>query len=250
MGVDATRLSRWIVPALATALGVGLFVHLGLWQQGKAERVRATLAQHEARARQPPAVIGPERIDPAQADSSRFTVRGHFEPAHQFFVDNRQEDGQAGVHVVTPLRIDQSETRILINRGWIGWPGGRRVLPRVPVPDGLVQVTGTAQVPSTRQNLWTPDRQEAEPDLWPRIDLARYSAMSGRTVQPVVLLQDDGSANDGLVRHWPAPENRAPMHASYAFQWFGIAAALVAFFGYSVWRDVARRRPAHEAPAA
>lgn len=235
-------LRRWIVPALATALGAGLFTYLGLWQKGKAERVESTIAQYELRAQQPPAIIGPARIEAAQAANARFTVRGRYEPDHQFFVDNRQEAGQAGVHVVTPLRIDQSDVRILINRGWIGWPGGRRVLPEVAVPDGIVEITGTAQVPSTRESLWTPDRQEAAANLWSRVDLARYAATSGHAVQPVVLLQDSGNANDGLVRHWPAPENRAPMHWSYAYQWFGITAALVVFFGYSMWRSVSRGR--------
>lgn len=243
MIIDARRLRRWILPALGTALSVSLFIHLGLWQQGKAERVRATLARYEARVRQPPAVIvGAGRLDPAQADNARFTVRGRFEPALQFFIDNRQESGRAGVHVITPLRIEQSDTLILINRGWIGWPGGRRILPKVPVPEGDVEVTGTAQLPSARKPLWVHERQEAAPDLWERLDLARFSTLSGRAVQPVVLLQDAGDANDGLVRRWSPPENRAPMHASYAYQWFGIAAVLVAFFGYSVWRDVARGR--------
>lgn len=43
------------------------------------------------------------------------TVRGVYEPEAQFFVDNRQEDGKPGVHVVTPLKIEGSETRILVN---------------------------------------------------------------------------------------------------------------------------------------
>jgi surfeit locus 1 family protein len=240
--IDTRRLRRWIVPALGTALAVPLFIQLGLWQRGKAERVQAALAEFEARAHLPPVQMGAGRLDPIQANNARFMVRGRFESSLQFFIDNRQEGGRAGVHVITPLRIDQSDMRVLINRGWVAWPGGRGVLPRVSVPEGTVEISGTAQVPSIRKPLWVPERQEAARDLWERLDLARFSTMSGHAVQPVVLLQDDGDSNDGLVRHWPPPENRAPMHTSYAYQWFGIAAVLVAFFGYSAWRDFARAR--------
>jgi surfeit locus 1 family protein len=52
-------------------------------------------------------------------------------------------------------------------------------------------------------------------------------------VQPVVLLQTSSAAQDGLIRNWQPPEDRVPMHQSYALQWFGMAAALLVFYGYA-----------------
>jgi surfeit locus 1 family protein len=231
------------MPTLATAAGLALLVHLGLWQHGKAVRSELAAAQHQQRSTLPPEPIGAALLDPQRADGARFTVRGQYEPARQFFIDNRQEDGVPGVHVVTPLRIDGSDTRILVDRGWTAWPHGRRgELPQVPSPGGTVQVTGTAQVPSTKPFFLMPDRPDPQPRLWNRIDLDRVAAQLGQPIQPVVLLQDAGALPDGLVRHWPAPEDRALKHRSYALQWFAMALALLVF-----WAVASLRRPPNPA---
>jgi len=157
-------------------------------------------------------------------------VEGTYDAAHQIFLDNRQENGQPGVHVITPLKISGSETRVLINRGWIGWSQGRTVLPVVPTPAGVVKITGLASVPSTKKFFLMPDRPEAQTKLWSRLDLPRIESMLGNTLQPVVLQQTGGDAPDTLVRHWAPPEDRVGMHRGYAFQWFGMAVALLLFY--------------------
>jgi surfeit locus 1 family protein len=229
--VPTRRFRPRLIPTLATAAGLAVLIHLGLWQHGKAVASEFAAARHLQRSTLPPEPVGASLLDPQHADAARYSVRGQYEPERQFFIDNRQEGDVAGVHVVTPLRIDGSDTRILVNRGWIGWPHGRRgELPQVPVPDGHVQVTGTAQVPSTKPFFLMPDRPDPQPRLWNRIDLARLAAQLGHPVQPVVLLQDGGDLPDGLVRHWPAPEDRSLKHRSYAMQWFAMAAALLVFW--------------------
>jgi surfeit locus 1 family protein len=243
------RFQPRLFPTLATAVGVGLFVYLGSWQ--------AAVALHQQRSTLPPEAIDVRLLDPGRADAARYTVRGQYEPELQFFLDNQQEAGVPGVQVITPLRIEGSETRILVNRGWIGWPHGRGVLPQVPVPAGPVQVTGMAQVPSTKRMLLMPDRPEPDPRLWNRVDLDRFAAQAQRKVQPVLLLQDAGDAVDGLIRHWPPPEDRSLKHHSYAMQWFAMALALLVFYAVASVRkpavqggdDATEKAAAVDAPA-
>jgi cytochrome oxidase assembly protein ShyY1 len=45
-----------------------------------------------------------------------------------------------------------------------------------------------------------------------------------------VILQAQGDATDALVRNWKPPEDRSAMHQSYAYQWFGMALALIIFY--------------------
>lgn len=73
-----------------------------------------------------------------------------------------------------------------------------------------------------------PDRPEAS-NLWSRLDMARFADLLGSPLQPVVVLQTSDSG-DGLVRQWPPPEDRVAMHRGYAFQWFGMAIALLVFY--------------------
>lgn len=219
---------RW-VPALATLLGTLLFVYLGLWQAGKGDRLEADLASRAARHALGAVRVGAELVDAAQLDHAPIAVRGVYEAANQFFVDNRQLDGRPGVHVITPLRIEGTQTRILVNRGWIGWSLGRGVLPVVDVPVGLLTVNGLASIPSNKK-FFLMSEQTGDAKLWPRVDLTRYAKQTGHLVQPVVLLQNPGDANDSLVRRWDPPEDRVAKHRGYAFQWFGMALALLIFY--------------------
>ena len=92
-----------------------------------------------------------------QVQDAPITVVGNYEPDKQIFLDNRQEHGLPGVHVITPLKIEGSDTRILVNRGWAGWTQGRSVLPRVSTPTGRVQITGLASVPSAKKFFLMPE---------------------------------------------------------------------------------------------
>jgi surfeit locus 1 family protein len=234
------RFEPHLIPTLATLCGVALFVNLGLWQAGKAERRAAEVEQHGARARLGPFAIGGQPVDPVQLQDAPVTVRGLYETRLQFFVDNRQEDGQPGVHVVTPLKIAGSETRILINRGWVGWGQSRSALPPISTPDTLVEVTGVAAVPVNKPFFLMPNSPEQLPRLWSRLDVERFAKEAPFAVQPVVVLQTGAGHGDSLVRKWPPPEDRVARHQSYAYQWFGMAFALLIFYGFASVRPEKR----------
>jgi surfeit locus 1 family protein len=219
-----------LFPTLGMLLGMMLFVYLGLWQSGKGDRLAAELAQHAARNQLGAVPVGGTLVEAQALRDAPITALGTYEPQSQIFLDNRQENGLPGVHVITPLKIDGSETRILVNRGWIGWTQGRSVLPVVATPPGKIKVTGLAFVPSTKKFFLMPDHPEAAAQLWARLDMARFASLLGHPLQPVVVLQNSSDAQDTLVRRWDPPEDRVGMHRGYAFQWFGMAVALLIFY--------------------
>jgi surfeit locus 1 family protein len=221
-------LSR-LVPAIGAACALALLLYLGFWQLGKAERLSAELTQRSERATLGPFAIDSTLVDPRLLQGARVSVRGRFEPQDQFFVDNRQENGKPGVYVVTPFKIEGSDTRILVNRGWAGWGQGRQVLPPVPVVDGVVEVNGLADVPSSKNFFLMPEHEQSLPRLWSRLDIKRFTAEHNYPVQPMVVLQTDTVRHDGLVRNWQPPEDRVAKHQSYAYQWFSMALALLVF---------------------
>lgn len=227
---------RRVIPALATVLGAALFVHLGNWQAAKAELRSAQLQQYHARATLPPVLVTAPVTDAATLQDTPVRVRGHYLTEGQFYLDNQQENGQAGVHVITPLQIEGGTTRVLVDRGWISWGQSRQKLPQVPTPAGDLEIVGVASVPSARKSLFIPDRQEANPLLWSRLDLARYAGLHTEVLQPFVILQNPANATDNLVRNWPEPEDRVAMHRSYSLQWYAMACGLVLFFVVANWR--------------
>lgn len=220
------------IPSIAGLLTLLLFVYLGQWQAGKAEKRMNEIAQHSTRTQLGSHTLKAELVETRQMQDMPIVVQGSYDSEHQFFVDNKQENGVPGLHVITPLKIENSETRVLINRGWIAWPQGRDVLPVVSTPSGVVSVHGLASVPSSKSFFLMPDRQDARSQLWTRLDIQRYASTYQHMVQPIVLLQTSTDPQDNLIRHWPPPEDRVAMHKSYALQWFSMAVALFLFYMY------------------
>ena len=225
-----------LIPGIAVALVVVLFVNLGLWQGGKAERRQAEINQFNTRARLGPYRITAALVEPELLQDAPVAVRGVYEPEHQFFVDNRQEDGKPGLHVVTPLRIEGSTTRVLVNRGWVPWGASRAELPVVSTPAGEVQVNGIAAVPSNKKFFLMPEHEEPREQLWSRLDLQRFRQLHAAPLQGIAILQNQDDAVDGMVRHWPPPEDRVAKHQSYSMQWFVMAIGLVIFYGVASLR--------------
>jgi surfeit locus 1 family protein len=156
-------------------------------------------------------------------------VRGHFETEGQFFLDNQQHLGAPGVHVLTPFVIEGSQVRLWVNRGWVGWSRGRDALPQVLPPDGAVQLTGRLVLPNDKPLAFvTPAPDDGA--LRVQIHLHELRKQSLHPVQPLVMQLLTSEPADTLVRDWPVPENKVPMHKGYAIQWALMAAVTLVFF--------------------
>ena len=152
-------------------------------------------------------------------------LRGRFETEYQFFVDNRVHRDQAGYHVITPLRLEGSDRRILVNRGWIPALARHSDVPQVDTPTGPVTLDGVTMVPGHRFfTLGTEAASAGWPAVWQNLDLERFARLAGVPVQPVIV-QLDPSAPAGFAREWPRADERYERHLSYAYQWYGFGAA-------------------------
>jgi len=228
---------RWI-PFIAMVVLMAVFVRLGLWQWTKGLDVEHQVALRDARSAVNPLLLGSQLVNPQEADGMSVMVRGHYEVAQQFFLDNQQYQGRPGVHVITPLHIEGTQVRVLVNRGWIGWGASRSVLPQVPAATGLVEVHGRVVVPSSKAPAFVTESVGETGALHTRIRLDEIQAAQNYPLQPIVIWQTSSDATDGLIRAWPELTDKAPMHKGYAAQWFLMAALLLAFFVRSSYRKV------------
>lgn len=225
------------IGTLLTVVCVMLFVHLGQWQQDKADRKRAAQQVLERQHRLGPVPLPTALLsDPDAFRYAPVTVRGTFEPERQFLVDNRVLADVAGYHVVTPLRLADSEMRVLVNRGWIPAPALRSAVPQVETPTGEVVLQGTAVLPGQRfYTLGPPPDDRSWQPVWQHLDLERFRRLAPWAVQPVVVELQAGSPA-GFVRDWSRPDDRWERHQSYALQWFGFAASSVAIWAFVSWK--------------
>jgi surfeit locus 1 family protein len=265
----------WL-PTLAALVVLIATVMLGSWQVRRAAEKQTAADQREVSDRTAPRAYKPMAKDLgaaamaansavsastndsattpvatnlAQVESQRITVRGVFEPERSVFIDNRTYKGQAGFHVVTPLRLQNSEPegavqRIAVLRGWIAADiKSRNALPALKLlPEGIVEITGLAQqslgkvfdltsLRSADPALMAPP--SASTRLWQQFDLKPYRQWLGVDLEPVILRQFS-ALDDGLVRDWPQPASGISKHQGYAFQWFCLSALTAGLWVYFV----------------
>jgi surfeit locus 1 family protein len=220
---------RLLMTLLSMAL-IALFISFGQWQWNKAT-VKGDLQTLLDTRSAEPAISMP--VVPANAQAMRYRqviTRGHYEAEHQILLDNRVHREQAGYHVITPLRIENSEMRVLVNRGWLPALAEHSHTPEVATPAGLVEVSGMAIVPGTR--YFTLGAEVAGgtsgwQKVWQNLDLPRYGKAVNFPVQPVIIQLSPESTAGGFAREWPRPDERIERHVGYALQWWGFALATV-----------------------
>lgn len=228
-----------LLPTLFCLLLWLLLVGLGCWQWQRAE-FKERLQERYARGAQSQALALAE-VAKLGHDVQGYpvVVRGVFDNAHSVLLDNQMEGAQPGVHVLTPLRTVEGAV-VLVNRGWLPLPaaqfGKMRQLPIVPdALDSAELLAGTVYFPSAKQMVLKADdfSQVHWPLLVQRLDLTAIAQVLGVELPPFVIRLNTGvrtEQGEPFVRHWQLLVMAPEKHRAYAFQWFGMAIALLILY--------------------
>jgi surfeit locus 1 family protein len=212
---------------LGLAIVAAVFVRLGFWQLDRLKERRATnRAAAEARA-EPARKLGMGADWTAGELNQRWVeASGEFDHAHEIVLRGQAFEGTPGVLVVTPLRLEESDSAVLVLRGFVPAADAVRAdLDSLREP-GEVLVRGLATP------IATGGGQPLEHDghtTWARLDLAALRARLPYPILPVLLRQTPDSGLPARPRRLPAPELSEGPHLSYAVQWFAFAVMAVAF---------------------
>ena len=219
-----------LIPTLATIAALPMLVSFGHWQANRANQKQTLQDTFDSRATQMAVKIPRELLNPEEFRYRKVVVRGRFEPANQILLDNRVHSDQAGYHVITPFRIENSELYILVNRGWVALGADRAVLPKINTPQEMMEIIGVAVLPPSKiYELKPPEITVGWQAVWQNMDIKRYREAVPFQLQPIII-QLDKDSPAGFVREWPRPDNRIQTHRGYAFQWYGMAAMLLIFY--------------------
>ena len=220
---------------LITLCCIPVFIKLGLWQYHKAEQKQALQAMYDSYSHEPPVALPQTIAKPEEWRYRQVKVTGEYVPRYQILLDNQVDKGQVGYHVITPLRMQNTENYVLVDRGWIPAEANHSVLPEIRTPGGQQQVLGQVWLPSTKFFSF----ESRQPDtnyqsnwqaLWQNMDMERYARSVPFQIAPVVLRLDAKSGAGGFLRDWPQPAERVTTNIGYAYQWFGFAAAAIVIF--------------------
>ncbi|MCK9606475.1 MAG: SURF1 family protein [Methylomonas sp.] len=225
----------------AYALMMLLLCSLGVWQLGRAEQKKQMLLQQQAAIDS--GVINLNQQAVADVSAVRYRkakLTGHYDPAHQFLLDNQIVDGKTGYFVLTPFRVNGRQSAILINRGWLAVGGDRNQMPDLTMRTEPTEVTGRInQFPSVGLVL---KGAEIPTENWPSVvQIVDSKVLSQKLGYEIAAFQIEleASVADGYKREWrinvPIPPEK---HLAYAVQWFGLALTLTALF---IWISIKNR---------
>jgi cytochrome oxidase assembly protein ShyY1 len=214
---------------LLAAAAIALFGALGHWQLSKGLKKQAMLDALRDRAAEPE-LVSAANVPPQALEVRRAQARGTYLAYRQLLLDGQSNQHRPGYRVWTPLRLADSATVLMVDRGWIpqdraGFdntaPAGTVVLTGAwrSLPEPGMRLEGTVNCPAQRQ--------------FPAVVLyptpADLKCLLG---QPVVggLLLLDAEIPDGFVREWTDFGVPPTRHYGYAVQWFALALATAVIF--------------------
>jgi surfeit locus 1 family protein len=173
----------------------------------------------------------------------RMRVTGTYDPSGEIVLRGRSNEGNPGVHLVTPLVAPGVSLAMLVNRGWVPSPDAATVDARPFAEPGTRAVTGILQeIPRNTRAAGEPaaTRVNGAPvTTYRRLDLDVLRKIERRPFAALYLQQlpaSDSAKPKPPIRIALAPQDNGP-HLSYAIQWFSFALIGVVGLGIMFFRQ-------------
>jgi surfeit locus 1 family protein len=219
--------------AAIALLAAALFVRLGFWQLDRLAQRRARNELLAARIAAAPAPWG----DTTAVRYRRVRLAGVPDYEREIVLVGRSRGGSPGVNLVTPLRLRNTDTAVLVNRGWVYSPDGAAVDHARWREGDTLAVEGYVEAFA-----------DPGPGDLPAVQrLARrlsHGAVSARFPYPVaaayvVAIDTTSTARPDTPLRPGVPAPDEGPHLGYALQWF--AFALIAVIGAGIALATGRR---------
>lgn len=211
---------KWWILILSVILII-IFTRLGFWQLSRADEKDSKQQLLDQLAHEAVLTLSSSYVELRDLLFRNVEVKGQFIASHTIYLDNKIYRGAVGYHVLTPMRIENSDMHVLVNRGWVALGNNRATLPEVYTPTDVITLSGIALSPTIRTMKISDEISTGK--VWIALDFEKYQTSTGLKLQPILFVQLDNSINDGLMRELERQDLGASKNMSYAFQWFFLA---------------------------
>lgn len=248
---------RWWKTTLLVIVAMGVMTRLGIWQLDRLRQRRAFNARVEAQLNAPSLNLTENSFaqDLTAMEYRSVVVEGEYDPGQQIVLRNQAWVNRYGVHLLTPLRIKDSDMAVIVDRGWV--PGEDFEAGTLDHYDetGPVVVQGMLRDSQTRPDFGrradpTLAPGEQRLDAWYLVNVDRIAEQIPYPLLPVYIQQAPDPAWTELpYRSLPELELTEGPHLGYALQWFTFALILGVGYLYYIRKEesdaeVARARNA------
>lgn len=210
-----------------SALLFPALVSLGFWQLDRADQKQKILDQQQ-RNRALPALHKVPEDESQDLQYRNAALLGELDESRRILLDNRVRHGLPGYEVFELLRIEQSEFRVLVNRGWVPAALDRSVLPELNSPGGERVFRGHFYR-TLSGGLQLEDGVQEVTDGPVRLGWITTRRAAKLFGEPVFAwqLRLDVDSPGALETGWASVAVSPEKHVGYAVQWFSMAVVLV-----------------------
>lgn len=236
-------LRSWILLGILVLILAGVMVRLGFWQIDRLHQRREFNARVSANQALPEAALDSALLsqDLVSMEYRRISLAGVYLLDQQVLLRNQVLDGQIGVHLLTPLRIDGSNQVVLVDRGWVPLEDASLQAVRTFDQPGMVSLHGIIRLGQSKVHARTSPASADSPASTSGVDLPALAGLTGQDLVPVYVQKaPEGSASTLPAAVLTEPELTEGSHASYAIQWFSFALILVVGYPAYVYSRLRR----------
>lgn len=220
---------RWQIHKSSTVfalLGLALLLSLGSWQLRRAEEKRHVQAAFEAQQMAAPIDLLQLPRQPAQY--TRLRMRGHYDNARTFLLDNRVMHGRFGYEVLTVFIPATSEKVVLVNRGWVEGDPSRMQRPIIAAVEGEVEISGDIYRDTARFHFVDNAHEANWPKLIQHLQIDDLQQQIASPSFPFTVRLDEGKPGAYRIEWQVVAEGFGPeRHIGYAVTWFALAFVLI-----------------------
>lgn len=225
--------TSWLSLLFTLAL-MTIFVKLGNWQLHKAQIKQQIETQFAASLQSNVVNLKDYLSNTEVLLYKNIEVEGVYDVSHQFLIDNQTYQGRAGFYVITPFKIKDTNSFILVNRGWVAGYANHNKLPSINTPTQSLVLQGMVWKPSEKifslEDKKLLDGSGTWPVVWQNLDMSKYKKIVNQLTLPVIIKLSPNQQDDGFVREWTIPESDMAKNLSYAYQWYGFT-----FAAFAIW---------------
>lgn len=173
---------------------IALFLRLSYWQWERNLQKQNYIKIMDARLAAPienlENFVINKNTDWAEVIHRRVNVKGTFDFEHEMVLRNRMYEKSPGFHVITPLKIDNTQGYILVDRGFIPFSKGSPEDRKAFQDKAHANFVGLVKE-STTKKIFAPNDPESGPghwvDAWLRVDVPNIAKQLPYTLLPVFL---------------------------------------------------------------
>jgi surfeit locus 1 family protein len=228
-----------IVPTLVVILALGVMIRLGIWQLNRLDQRRLFNAHYMEQISQIPLELTPQtiEIDLKTIEYREIYVSGVYDFRSEVAIRNQSWQNQAGVNLLTPLKISGSDLAIFVDRGWIPLDAYQSGNWKEYSVNGEVNIHGIIRNSQLAPPFGgRPDPTPKPGEILKAWNFTNIQAISQQIPYPIadVYIQQSPDSSWTELPHPSQPEIEVSegSHLSYAIQWFTFSAILG--FGYPI----------------